>query len=89
MKYKGNCHCGSVNFVLESNLSKIVQCNCSYCKRRNAKMILEKKDAISIKGKENLSLYQFNTNLHMAIAQQRLELTLDILKIGFDTLVPN
>ena len=63
MKYKGNCHCKSVKFELESNLSKIVQCNCSYCKRRNAKMVLENKDAITIHGKENLSLYQFNTNI--------------------------
>ena len=64
MKYLGTCHCKSVKFTLETNLDKIVQCNCTFCKRRNAKMILEQKEAIEIKeGNEYLTLYQFNTNI--------------------------
>ena len=64
MEYIGSCHCKSVKFNLQTDLSKVVQCNCSFCKRRNAKMTLEKKEAIEIlEGKENLTLYQFNTNL--------------------------
>ena len=62
MKYKGSCHCGSVEFLVETDLSKIVQCNCSICKRKNAKMALILKDAITIiRGEENLGTYQFNT----------------------------
>ena len=64
MVFNGACHCKKVKFVLKSHLKNIAQCNCSYCKRRNSKMILEKKDAIKItEGLENLSLYQFNTNV--------------------------
>ena len=64
MLYKGSCHCGSVEFLVETDLSKIVQCNCSICKRKNAKMNILPKDAIiSISGEENLSTYQFGTNL--------------------------
>ena len=63
MRYNGSCHCKSVKFSIETNLDKVVQCNCSFCKRRNAKMIIEKKEAIEItQGYEYLKLYQFNTN---------------------------
>ena len=62
MLYKGSCHCGSVKFSVNTDLSKVVQCNCSICKRKNAKMCLTTKDSIKItKGNENLSSYQFNT----------------------------
>ena len=64
MNYKGSCHCGSVQFLLISNLENIAQCNCTFCKRRNAKMILEKKNAIKIiQGANYLTLYQFNKNI--------------------------
>ena len=64
MKYSGSCHCKSIKFTVESNLAKVVQCNCTFCKRRNAKMLLENKEAIEInEGIDNLTLYQFNTNV--------------------------
>ncbi len=64
MEYKGSCHCQSVKFTLKTDLDNVGQCNCSFCKRRNAIMALEKKDAIIITyGEENLTLYQFNTNI--------------------------
>ena len=62
MKYNLQCHCGAVQLQVETDLSNIKQCNCSICKRKNAKMNLISKDSIKIlKGKENLSTYQFNT----------------------------
>ena len=64
MLYKGSCHCGSVKFSVETDLSKVVQCNCSICKRKNAKMNLLPKEAIKItQGQKNLSIYQFGTNI--------------------------
>ena len=64
MEYTGSCHCESVKFTLKTNLENVAQCNCSFCKRRNAIMALEKKEAIKItQGIENLNLYQFNTNV--------------------------
>ena len=49
---------------LETDLKIIKQCNCSICKRKNAKMNILPKDAIiSISGEENLSTYQFGTNV--------------------------
>ena len=59
---KLNCHCGTVELEVETDLENIKQCNCSICKRKNAKMNLIPKDAIRIiKGEDNLSTYQFNT----------------------------
>ena len=64
MKYAGSCHCGSIKFEIESDLEKIVQCNCSICIKRNAKMIMIPKDNFKLlEGSENLSLYQFNTEI--------------------------
>ena len=64
MLYLFSCHCGSVKLNVETDLSIIKQCNCSMCKRKNAKMdILPKENIKSIQGEENLSLYQFDTNI--------------------------
>ena len=60
MKYIVKCHCGAVQLDIETDLSIIKQCNCSICKRKNAKMNILPKDSIKlIKGEKNLSLYQF------------------------------
>ena len=59
---KGNCHCDSVQFQINSDLSFIRQCNCSICIRKNAKMaIIPKEDFKLIKGSDYLTLYEFNT----------------------------
>tara|TARA_B100000925_G_scaffold274644_1_gene240264 strand:+ start:299 stop:640 length:342 start_codon:yes stop_codon:yes gene_type:complete len=64
MKYIGSCHCKNIEFEVETDLEKIVQCNCSICIRRNAKMIIvPKENFILIKGERDLSLYQFNSNV--------------------------
>ena len=61
---KLTCHCGEVKaeINIDGDLEKIIKCNCSICKRKNAKMNLISKDSIKfIKGEENLSTYKFNT----------------------------
>ena len=64
MIYKGSCHCGSVEFEIETDLSLIKQCNCSICIRKYAKMgMASKKDLKVTKGENNLSMYQFGTNV--------------------------
>jgi len=64
MKYNVSCHCGKVKLLIETDLKILKQCNCSICKRKNAKMnILPKEAIISISGEEHLSTYQFGTNV--------------------------
>ena len=64
MLHKGSCHCKAIEFEIDSDLEKKMQCNCSICIRKNAKMIMVPKSNFKLlKGKEDLSLYQFNLNL--------------------------
>ena len=71
MLYKVSCHCGSVQLEVETDLSMIKQCDCSICKRKNAKMSILPKEAIkSIKGEDNLSVYQFDFAQIQALTKQ-------------------
>tara|TARA_Y100001958_G_C21144233_1_gene482064 strand:- start:204 stop:563 length:360 start_codon:yes stop_codon:yes gene_type:complete len=62
---KLTCHCKRIEAEINiKHLNKILQCNCSICKRKNAVMSMVKNDEFRIvKGKDNLSLYQFHTNV--------------------------
>ena len=64
MLHKGSCHCKAIEFEIESDLDKIMQCNCSICIRKNAKMIMVPKNNFKLtKGDADISTYQFNLNL--------------------------
>jgi hypothetical protein len=53
--HKGSCHCKAIEFEIESDLDKIMQCNCSICIRKNAKMIMVPKDNFKLlKGESDL-----------------------------------
>ena len=61
MKHRGSCQVNRIEFEVESD-KNIRQCNCSICKRKNAKMIIISKENFTLlKGEDHLSLYQFNT----------------------------
>lgn len=39
MKYKGSCHCGSIQFEFEGpEIESGLRCNCSICRRKGATM---------------------------------------------------
>ena len=64
MIYRGSCHCGAVNFEVETDLKLVKQCNCSICKRKFTKMGIAPKDKLKVtKGEDYLSLYQFGSNI--------------------------
>ena len=59
---KLTCHCGEVEaeINLDGDLAKVIKCNCSICKRKNAVMSMVKNEDFKIiKGKNKLKLYQF------------------------------
>ena len=33
-KYKGGCHCGAVAYEVETDLAKVIECNCSHCHKK-------------------------------------------------------
>ena len=58
MTYEGTCHCGSVEFRVESDLANPVRCNCSFCVRRGALLKKVPADQFELtKGDEFLSVY--------------------------------
>ena len=61
------CHCGCIEAEIKvpiNELAKIVKCNCSICKRKNATMgMVKNEDFKIIKGEDKLKLYQFHTKV--------------------------
>jgi hypothetical protein len=65
MDFKGACHCGGVQFSvkLSEGLRSARRCTCSICRMRGAIAVSANLDGIEItRGRELLTLYQFNTN---------------------------
>jgi hypothetical protein len=64
---KLKCHCGLIEAEIGAavnELAKIVKCNCSICKRKNATMGMVKNEDFKItKGKDKLKLYQYHTKV--------------------------
>ena len=34
MLYKGSCHCGTIRFEADGDLTEAMECNCSHCSRK-------------------------------------------------------
>ncbi len=61
--YTGRCHCGAVVYEINTDLTPVVRCNCSLCRRKGALMHrTESENFTLLKGAENLGLYQFHTH---------------------------
>jgi hypothetical protein len=62
--YTGSCHCGTVQFEVDTDMDLGIHCNCSICRRRGALMHRLPEGNLRITaGKDNLTLYQFNTGV--------------------------
>ena len=60
--YQGSCHCEAIKFEIKTDLSVVVRCDCSLCRRKNALMTYPELSNFELKqGAEHLSVYQFNT----------------------------
>lgn len=61
-RHRASCHCGTVRYEVEGEISAASQCNCSICTRKgviNARVPPERLHVMS--GKDDLALYQFGT----------------------------
>jgi len=60
--YQGSCHCGRVRFELQARIDRVVDCNCSLCRRRGALWHGAPEASLRLlSGESDLALYQFNT----------------------------
>ena len=84
---KLNCHCGAVEAEINATvneLAKIVRCNCSICKRKNATMGMVKNEDFKVtKGEDNLKLYQYQLNVLQSF-QNIFQNTHDTISNYFD-----
>ena len=60
--YLGSCHCGTVRFRVDAQVTELTTCDCSLCSKRNALMAKIPETALSIlEGQDALTLYEWNT----------------------------
>lgn len=64
--YAGSCHCGKVRYQVDTQLSPVIQCNCSICSRTGALLTFVPPEQFRLlSGEDALTDYQFNTkNIH-------------------------
>lgn len=61
-RYPGACHCGTVRFVVEAELTELTTCDCTLCVKKNALMAkVHESDLAIVEGEEALGLYEWNT----------------------------
>ena len=65
MLHKGGCHCGRVQFEVESPADPVISnCNCSICRMTGYLHLHVPKSAIRLlQGENDLVTYQFNTGV--------------------------
>ena len=60
--WHGSCHCGQVKFVVTTVLDKVVQCNCSICRKKGVlHHRITPQQFQLLQGQDALQLYQFDT----------------------------
>jgi hypothetical protein len=64
--YQGSCHCGSVRFEVQTDLARVISCNCSMCSRAGYLLTFVPASQFKLQaGKDAQIDYQFNTkNIH-------------------------
>jgi hypothetical protein len=59
--YHGSCHCGSVRFEIDAELTELSQCNCSMCSKKGLLACYVPPERFRLlRGEDELTLYQFN-----------------------------
>jgi hypothetical protein len=60
--YRGACHCGAVQFEIDSDMPELTTCDCSICVRKNALMVKVHESRFRlVSGEDRLVEYQFHT----------------------------
>jgi len=59
--YTGSCHCGTVTYEADADLSQVISCNCSICRKRGLLLAFVPEGAFRLTaGEETLTDYTFN-----------------------------
>lgn len=64
MHYHGSCHCGTIRFDVEGELTGAMSCNCSICRRKGALLWFVPRDHLRLATPdEQIATYTFNRHL--------------------------
>jgi hypothetical protein len=59
--YRGRCHCGAVQFEIETDFPELTMCDCSICRRKNALMVKVHESRFRLlSGEGTLTEYRFH-----------------------------
>ena len=60
--WSGSCHCGAVQFEIETDFPELTMCDCSICRRKNALMVKVHESCFRLlAGEDALTEYRFHT----------------------------
>lgn len=60
--YSGSCHCGTVQFEIDTEFTEFTQCDCSLCTKKNAVMTKVHESSFRLlMGEDALGTYEWNT----------------------------
>jgi hypothetical protein len=64
VRYKGSCHCGTIAFEVEGEITKGLACNCSICQRKGSLLWFVPRNSLALSTPEEDSrVYLFNKHL--------------------------
>jgi len=64
VRYKGSCHCGTIAFEVEGEITKGLACNCSICQRKGSLLWFVPRNSLALSTpEENSRVYMFNKHL--------------------------
>jgi len=59
--HKGSCHCGALAYEVESDLSQVIECNCTHCYSKGLWLTFVKPDAFRLTAGQGVATeYLFN-----------------------------
>jgi len=60
--YEGGCHCGAVRYTVETDLSTVIECNCSHCAKKGFLLTFVTPDKFELRtDRAALTEYRFNS----------------------------
>ena len=59
--FTGGCHCGAVRYEVETDLARVIDCNCSHCHKKGLVLNFVDKDKFTLQTSEDMLMeYFFN-----------------------------
>lgn len=60
--YQGSCHCGAVTYEVDTDLSTVIECNCSICHKHGLVLAFVPAEQFRLtSGEDKLKEYRFHT----------------------------